>query len=67
MSHPPRTVESWKAPHPPTPPTPATTDLLEDNADLFDRAGRILKDRESHAVSITDAVSVNGSLKLRLC
>lgn len=41
-------------------------DLLEDNADLFDRAGRLLKDRKPHAVSITNAVSVNGSLKLEV-
>ncbi|MGW3680845.1 S41 family peptidase [Streptomyces prasinus] len=41
-------------------------DLLEDNADLFDRAGLLLKDREPHTVSVTDAVSVNGSLKLRV-
>ncbi|MDX3128575.1 S41 family peptidase [Streptomyces europaeiscabiei] len=41
-------------------------DLLEDNADLFNRAGRLLKDREPHAVSITDAISVNGSLKLKV-
>ncbi|MFE9938364.1 S41 family peptidase [Streptomyces hirsutus] len=41
-------------------------DLLEDNADLFDRAGLLLKDREPHTVSVTDAVSVNGSLKLKV-
>ncbi|WP_217177120.1 S41 family peptidase [Streptomyces sp. AC495_CC817] len=41
-------------------------DLLEDNADLFDRAGRLLKDREPHAVSITDTISVNGSLKFKV-
>ncbi|GGW65165.1 hypothetical protein GCM10010340_49220 [Streptomyces griseoloalbus] len=41
-------------------------DLLEDNVDLLDRAGRLLKDREPHTVSVTDAVSVNGSLKLKV-
>lgn len=41
-------------------------DLLEDNADLFNRAGLLLKAREPHTVSVTDAVSVNGSLKLKV-
>ncbi|MFD7699316.1 S41 family peptidase [Streptomyces caelestis] len=41
-------------------------DLLEDHADLFDRAGLLLKEREPHTVSVTDAVSVNGSLKLEV-
>ncbi|WP_194238455.1 hypothetical protein [Streptomyces spongiae] len=35
-------------------------------ADHFDRAGRLLKDRQPHDLSITDAVSVNGSLELQL-
>ncbi|MFI9824053.1 S41 family peptidase [Streptomyces sp. NPDC052013] len=41
-------------------------DLLEDNADLFDQAGLLLKDRKPHTVSVTDAVSVNGSVHLKV-
>ncbi|GGW99448.1 hypothetical protein GCM10010297_21760 [Streptomyces malachitofuscus] len=41
-------------------------DLLDDNADLFDRAGLLLKDREPHTVSVTDVVTVDGSVKLTL-
>ncbi|MFD7135091.1 S41 family peptidase [Streptomyces sp. NPDC059894] len=41
-------------------------DLLEDNADLFDQAGRLLQDRKPHAVSVTDAVSVDGSLTFKV-
>ncbi|MFF3500208.1 S41 family peptidase [Streptomyces sp. NPDC003247] len=41
-------------------------DLLEDNADLFDQAGRLLQERKPHAVSVTDAVSVDGSLRIKV-
>ncbi|MFD7446622.1 S41 family peptidase [Streptomyces sp. NPDC059909] len=41
-------------------------DLIEDNADLLERAGRHLKSLIPHAVSITDAVSVDGGLRLKV-
>ncbi|MEV7617938.1 S41 family peptidase [Streptomyces sp. NPDC089799] len=41
-------------------------DLLEDNADLFERAGRILRDLEPHAVSITDATAAGDALRLKV-
>ncbi|MFG2295804.1 S41 family peptidase [Streptomyces sp. NPDC048603] len=41
-------------------------DLLQGNADLFERAGRILKDLEPHAVSITDATPAGDGLRLKV-
>lgn len=41
-------------------------DLLEDNADLLDRAGLLLKDREPHSVSVTDVVSAGDVLRLKV-
>ncbi|GHG78694.1 S41 family peptidase [Streptomyces griseocarneus] len=41
-------------------------DLLEGNADLFERAGQILKSLTPHPVSITDATTADGSLQLKI-
>ncbi|MFI9206453.1 S41 family peptidase [Streptomyces sp. NPDC053048] len=41
-------------------------DLLEDNADLLDRAGLLLRDRPVHAVTVTDTATGDGALRLRL-
>ncbi|MFE1833936.1 S41 family peptidase [Streptomyces sviceus] len=41
-------------------------DLLEGNADLFERAGEILKGLTPHGVSITDATAADGALRLKV-
>ncbi|MBL1085225.1 peptidase S41 [Streptomyces actinomycinicus] len=41
-------------------------DLLQDNADLLERAGRILGGLTRHAVAVTDVSSQNGSLRLKV-
>ncbi|GAA5705373.1 S41 family peptidase [Streptomyces avermitilis] len=42
------------------------TDLLQDNADLLERAGQILQSLAPHAVSITDATATDGALRLKV-
>lgn len=41
-------------------------DLLQNNADLFERAGQLLKGLAPHVVSITDAAPVDGALQLKV-
>ncbi len=41
-------------------------DLLEGNADLFERAGQILESLTPHHVSITDATTADGALQLKV-
>lgn len=41
-------------------------DLLQNNADLFERAGQLLKGLTPHVVSITDAAPVDGALQLKV-
>ncbi|MEV6732905.1 MULTISPECIES: S41 family peptidase [unclassified Streptomyces] len=41
-------------------------DLLEDNADLLERAGQILQSLTPHAVSITEASTTDGALRLKV-
>ncbi|MFE7246194.1 S41 family peptidase [Streptomyces sp. NPDC057580] len=41
-------------------------DLLEGNADLFERAGEVLKGIKPHAVNITDATAAGGALRLKV-
>ncbi|MER7465372.1 S41 family peptidase [Streptomyces sp. NPDC097981] len=41
-------------------------DLLEDNADLLERAGQILRGLTPHAVSITEASTDDGALRLKV-
>ncbi|GAA0275075.1 hypothetical protein GCM10010302_10910 [Streptomyces polychromogenes] len=41
-------------------------DLLEGNADLFERAGEVLKGLTPHVLSITDATAAAGALRLKV-
>ncbi|MFI8497740.1 S41 family peptidase [Streptomyces sp. NPDC085524] len=41
-------------------------DLLQGNADLFEKAGQLLKSLKPHAVSITDAAATDGALRLKV-
>lgn len=41
-------------------------DLLEGNADLFERAGEVLKGLTPHVLSITDATAAGGGLRLQV-
>ncbi|MFI9235495.1 S41 family peptidase [Streptomyces sp. NPDC053079] len=41
-------------------------DLLEDNADLLDRAGRLLSEQPVREIAIADVTTADGDLRLRL-
>ncbi|MFE7330270.1 S41 family peptidase [Streptomyces sp. NPDC057565] len=41
-------------------------DLLEDNADLLEQAGRILQDLTPHSVLVTGATAADGALRLKV-